>query len=152
MGRRGLLEIVFNMSGSIFQNVVDFWMYVRKTGAFCLGALELLCGSVRDQLWALKILLDISPTLQIFEPLRDTVYRHSLDYLEPSCSENDVKQSQVFLLKHLSIFRLCEGPLLVGTHFSCYRQPRILNRKTGYATRFPCSWLLRVIPNTYIFL
>ena len=62
MGRRGLLEIVFNMSGSIFQNVVDFWMYVRKTGAFCLGALELLCGSVRDQLWALKILLDIGPT------------------------------------------------------------------------------------------
>ena len=101
MGRQGLLEIVFKMSGSMCHNtmchnVVDVWMYLRKAEVFCLGALKLLCGSVHE-LRALKTGLDTGPTRADIRTLaRNRLQTFTLDYPDPSCSENDVEQSVYF--------------------------------------------------------
>ena len=54
---------------------------------------------------------------QIFEYLRETFYRHALEYLEPARSEKKKKEKKIFLRKHLTIADLFEGLWSVGTRF-----------------------------------
>ena len=56
---------------------------------------------------------------QIFEYLRETFYRHALEYLQSAPSDQKQCKKNVFLRKRLTIIDLFEGLWSVATRFRC---------------------------------
>ena len=76
------------------KNGVNIWALVRKTCAICVVVLELL-GFTMGSTFDVNCDLALALRRQIFEYLRETFYRHALEYLKPARAEKSGGKSHL---------------------------------------------------------
>ena len=110
---------------------------MREPGVFFLGALKLLCGSVHDQLWAVKIWLDIGPTRADIRTLARSRLQTCLGLPGTILLENDVKQSIHFFWNTWFFFVFVKARSWSGHIVDATDSPRFWTKKLAMSPGFP---------------
>ena len=126
-----------NFQGLSLENGVDISTLVRETWVFYVVACKYLV-LVQDQEFALCTIDYSTQAGQIVECLRETFYRHALEYLQSPRSEKNGGKI-VFLRKRLSSFGLLMACSRWGHVFATSTNSRSRKKEGGHVSLFYCS-------------
>ena len=126
-----------NVQGLCLTTGVDILTFARKTCVFYIVACNYLV-LVYDRILAWCSTKHLTLTGQIFECLRETFYRHALEYLQSPRSEKNGGKI-VFLRKRLSSFGLLMACSRWGHVFATSTNSRSRKKEGGHVSLFYCS-------------